>query len=152
MHCANIARQCSGGKDIWCTEYSAEHSPPVSRGLGARPKGLASRRRPRAGFSLVPSTARSLFDGSKRECGVGTVGFESCHALADSGQYAPSTRNIYLLYALFLLVGPCGAVLSIAGKYPKRSKRGVSNPPSCISPQRLLKRRRAVCSVHLGTQ
>ena len=144
MHCANIARQCSGNKVVWCAGQSAGHSP-VSRG----PWGIAI---PRAVFSLVPSTARSLFDGSKRECGVGTVGFESCHALADSGQYAPSTRNIYLLYALFLLVGPCGAVLSIAGKYPKRSKRGVSNPPSCISPQRLLMRRRAVCSVHLGTQ
>ena len=29
---------------------------------------------PRPPFSLVPSTARSLFGGTKRECGVGTVG------------------------------------------------------------------------------
>ena len=29
---------------------------------------------PRPPFSLVPSTARSLFGGTKRECGIGTVG------------------------------------------------------------------------------
>ena len=106
---------------------------------------MALRRR-----AFVPSTARFLFGGTKRKCGVGTVGSKSFHALTGRGQYAPSTRNRYLLYALVFFVGPCGAVLSLVGKYPKDGKRGVSNPPSCNSPQRLLKRRRARYSVQFG--
>ena len=106
---------------------------------------MALRRR-----SFVPSTARFLFGGTKRKCGVGTVSSKSCHALTGRGQYAPSTRNRYLLYALVFFIGPCGAVLSLVGKYPKDGKRGVSNPPSCNSPQRLLKRRRARYSVQFG--
>ena len=41
---------------------------------------------PRPPFSLVPSTARSLFGGSKRECGVDTVGSYG-HAALTGWQY-----------------------------------------------------------------
>ena len=120
----------------------------LSRGFGGG--RTIPQRLPRPPFSFVPSTARFLFGGTKRKCGVGTVGSKSFHALTGRGQYAPSTRNRYLLYALVFFVGPCGAVLSLVGKYPKDGKRGVSNPPSCNSPQRLLKRRRARYSVQFG--
>ena len=43
-------------------------------------------RLPRPPFSLVPSTARSLFGGTKRECGVGTVGSEIYHLIPDCGE------------------------------------------------------------------
>ena len=43
--------------------------------------GLGGSQSPEPPFSLVPSTARSLFGGTKRECGVGTVGSERYHAL-----------------------------------------------------------------------
>ena len=122
----------------------------LSRGFGGG--RTIPQRLPRPPFSFVPSTARFLFGGTKRKCGVETVGSGKCHALTGRGQHAPSTRNGYLLYALFISVGPCGAVLSLVGKYPKDGKRGVSNPPSCNSPQRLLKRRRAGYSVHFGKQ
>ena len=103
---------------------------------------------PPAAFSFVPSTARFLFGGTKRKCGVGTVGSGKCHALTDRGQYAPSTRNGYLLYACFFSAGACGAVLSTDGKYPK-----VAGAFRCAPvPWRLLKRRRARNKVHLGKQ
>ena len=121
----------------------------LSRGFGGG--RTIPQRLPRPPFSFVPSTARFLFGGTKRKCGVGTVGSGQCHALTDRGQYAPSTRNEYLLYASVFSVGPCGAVLSLVGKYPKDGKRGVSNPPSCNSPQRLLMRRRARYAMHFGT-
>ena len=37
-------------------------------------------------FSLVPSTARSLFGGAKRECGVGTVGSSEGVLMPDCGK------------------------------------------------------------------
>ena len=70
-------------------------TPPFLGGLG----GTQS---PEPPFSLVPSTARSLFGGTKRECGVGTVGSGRSHALTDRSKYKA-----------------CGAVLSTDGKYPK---------------------------------
>ena len=36
MHDANTARQCSGGKVVWCTGQFAEHSPRFSGDLGDR--------------------------------------------------------------------------------------------------------------------
>ena len=72
--------------------------------------GLGGSQSPEPPFSLVPSTARSLFGGTKRECGVGTVGSERCHALADRSKYKA-----------------CGAVLSTDGKYPKVAE-GLSMP------------------------
>ena len=57
--------------------------------------GLGGSQSPEPPFSLVPSTARSLFGGTKRECGVGTVGSGRCHALTDRSKFKA-----------------CGAVLS----------------------------------------
>ena len=77
------------------TQGYPRSTPPFLGGLG----GSQS---PEPPFSLVPSTARSLFGGTKRERGVGTVGSGRCHTLADRSQYKA-----------------CGAVLSTDGKYPK---------------------------------
>ena len=118
----------------------------LSRGFGGG--RTIPQRLPRPPFSFVPSTARFLFGGTKRKCGVGTVGSKSCHALTDRGQYAPSTRNGYLLYVQIFSVGACGAVLSTGGKYPKTAGAFRCAP----DPWRLLKRRRARNIVHLGMQ
>ena len=45
--------------------------------------------------------------------------------------YASSTRNGYLLYALFISVGACGAVLSTGGKYPKTAGALRCAPDPC---------------------
>ena len=70
-----------------------QSTPPFLGGLG----GSQS---PEPSFSLVPSTARSLFDGSKRECGVGTVGSGNCHALTGRG-YKNIRPKSYIWDALF---------------------------------------------------
>ena len=110
---------------------------------------MALRRR-----SLVPSTARSLFGETKRECGVGTVGSEIEHLLTGCGETFVSlnarfSRHEYLLYALILALGPCrGRYFPAMESTQRYGRRGVSNPPSCTSPQRLLRRRRARYAVH----
>jgi len=43
-------------------------------------------RLPRPPFSFVPSTARFLFGGTKRKCGVEIVGSARCHALLGKGR------------------------------------------------------------------
>ena len=48
--------------------------------------GLGGSQSPEPPFSLVPSTARSLFGGTKRECGVESVGFVNSHAFAGKGR------------------------------------------------------------------
>ena len=77
--------------------------------------GLGGSQSPEPSFSLVPSTARSLFDGSKRECGVGTVGSGRCHALADRSKYKA-----------------CGAVLSTTPQpcFCHLIRHGCAVPPS----------------------
>ena len=61
------------------TQGYPRSTPPFLGGLG----GSQS---PEPPFSLVPSTARSLFGGTKRECGVESVGSVNSHALADKEQ------------------------------------------------------------------
>ena len=67
-----------------------EQSRLVRRAIrGALPRfsgGTGDRNPPKPPFSLVPSTARSLFGGTKRECGVESVGSVNSHALADKEQ------------------------------------------------------------------
>jgi len=64
----------------------------LSRGFGGG--RTIPQRLPRPPFSFVPSTARFLFGGTKRKCGVGTVGSKSCHVHAGKGR-----GNIHLKYA-----------------------------------------------------
>ena len=69
---------------------------------GVRGRANHSSAAPPTAFSLVPSTARSLFGGKKRECGVGTVGSERYHALLGKRRgnprlnYAKGVRTLHL--------------------------------------------------------
>ena len=144
----------------------------LSRGFGGG--RTIPLRLPRPPFSFVPSTARFLFGGTKRKCGVGTVGSKSCHAHADKGR-----GNIRLKYAKRIpalrLVHFCRTLR--CGTFPRRKVpkgrqegcfessllqlhlglRAVAsdgwprNAPAGTA-SRLLKRRRAGYSVHFGKQ
>ena len=106
-------------------------------------------------FSLVPSTARSLFGGTKRECGVGTVGSEIYHLITGCGYFWLAERPFLAtrIPALRLDIG-CRTLqeryFPAMESTQRYGRRGVSNPPSCTSPQRLLRRRRARYSVYFG--
>ena len=52
----------------------AKNHPFVARSAGGPGECAITGQLPRPPFSLVPSTAHSLFGGTKRECGVDTVG------------------------------------------------------------------------------
>ena len=54
--------------------YKIEKYPFAARSAGGPGECAITGLLPRPPFSLVPSTAHSLFGGTKRECGVGTVG------------------------------------------------------------------------------
>ena len=107
MHRATTARQCSGGKSSGAPS-NLRSTPPFLGGTG-------DRNPPKPPFSLVPSTARSLFGGTKRECGVGTVGSGRSHALTDRSKYKA-----------------CGAVLSATPQPHCRHliRHGCTVPPS----------------------
>ena len=53
--------------------YEIEKHPFAARSAGGPGECAITGLLPRPPFSLVPSTARSLFGGTKRECGVDTV-------------------------------------------------------------------------------
>ena len=112
---------------------------------------MALRRR-----SLVPSTARSLFGGTKRECGVETVGSEIYHLMPDCEQAFDSLNARFSRHECTALRFGIGFRTLRERYFPamestqRYGRRGVSNPPSCTSPQRLLKRRRARYAVQFG--
>ena len=66
--------------------YKIEKYPFAARSAGGPGECAITGLLPRPPFSLVPSTARSLFGGTKRECGVGTVGSYG-HAPLTDRQY-----------------------------------------------------------------
>ena len=63
--------------------YKIEKYPFAARSAGGPGECAIMGQLPRPPFSLVPSTARSLFGGTKRECGVETVGSYGQAALSD---------------------------------------------------------------------
>ena len=103
---------------------------------------MALRRR-----SLVPSTARSLFGGTKRECGVETVGSEIYHLMPDCEQAFDSLNARFSRHECTALRFGIGFRTLRERYFPamestqRYGRRGVSNPPSCTSPQRPLIRR-----------
>ena len=97
-------------------------------------------------FLLYRGRSRSLFGGTKRECGVGTVGSEIYHLITGCGYFWLAERP-FLATRIPALRLDTGCRTLRERYFPamestqRYGRRGVSNPPSCTSPQRPLIRR-----------
>ena len=123
---------------VLCCFLLSLHNRQTNAQQGGRGRANHTAAAPPAAFSFVPSTARFLFGGSKRKCGVGTVGSENRHLLTDCGYFgslnARFSRHGYLLYALRTALGPCGSGTFQRWKVPKDTAGGVFRIPPPAPP------------------